>query len=121
MEVIKVEFSSGLPIYSQIVDRFKRQIASGEMKPGGKVLTVRELAVEMGVNPNTMQRALAALELEGLVYAERTSGRFVTEDKEVISNVRRSILADEAARFARSVKELGFSKEEALEIFEKSI
>ena len=73
-------FDAGRPIYAQIVERLKAKILAGEYPPGGHLDSVRDLAAVAGVNPNTMQRALAQLESEGLVRTERTSGRYVTED-----------------------------------------
>ena len=75
--------NENLPIYMQIMDRIRAAIVSGELRPGAKVATVRELAEDFGVNPNTMQRALSELEREGLLISERTSGRFVTHDTAV--------------------------------------
>ena len=71
-------FRSDLPIYTQLVDRFVQGIASGAMAPGARLSSVRDLATEAGVNPNTMQRALQELERQGLVYSQRTAGRYVT-------------------------------------------
>ena len=73
-------FDGNAPIYTQLVDQIKLGIVSGEWIPGQRVPAVRELAVEAGVNPNTMQRALQELERQGLMFSQRTSGRFVTED-----------------------------------------
>ena len=73
-------FDMSRPIYAQIVERLKAKILAGIYPPGGHLDSVRDMAAAAGVNPNTMQRALAQLEAEGLVYTERTTGRFVTED-----------------------------------------
>ena len=73
-------FKSGIPIYTQIIDEMTMRIASGYYGPGDKLPSVRDLAMDAGVNPNTMQRALAELERRGLVFSERTSGRFVTKE-----------------------------------------
>ena len=73
-------FRSDLPIYSQLVERIKLGIVSGSFRPGERLPSVRDMAAEAGVNPNTMQRALQELERDGMVYAQRTAGRFVTED-----------------------------------------
>ena len=114
-----MEFDNSLPIYSQIVELFKRRIAAGEYKPGDKVAAVRELAVEFGVNPNTMQKALASLEQDGLLHAERTSGRYVTNDTERITNLKQFLLELEASRFAKAIAALGCKRAEALEALEK--
>ena len=76
------------PIYAQIVERLKAKILAGIYPPGGHLDSVRDLAAAAGVNPNTMQRALAQLESEGLVRTERTSGRYVTEDTNLIEQLR---------------------------------
>ena len=79
------------PIYQQLMEQLTEQIVSGQLGAGDKVPPVRELAAEAGVNPNTMQRALADLEREGLMYTNRTSGRYVTEDREMIAKIREQI------------------------------
>ena len=86
---MKWDFKSGEPIYQQIMRVLRTQIASGVYPPGCRFPAVRELALEAGVNPNTMQRALAELEREGLLETVRTTGKFVTEDKELISRMHR--------------------------------
>lgn len=111
-----MEFNKNEPIYSQIMDMFKIKIASGQLKPGEKIQAVRDIALETGVNPNTMQKALSLLEVENLVYSERTSGRYVTEDTEVIRNLRLTLLRSETARFAEVAKALGCTKEEATKL-----
>jgi len=97
------------------------QIASGRLEPGGKVPPVRELAAEAGVNPNTMQRALAELEREGLLYTNRTSGRYVTEDSEMIRKVREMIAEDRISEFLTGMGQLGFDGAEILELLERKI
>ena len=74
------KFNDNAPIYLQIVNTLKRNIASGAYPPGSRLPSVRDLALEAGVNPNTMQRALSELERSGLVNSQRTAGRFITED-----------------------------------------
>ena len=87
------------PIYQQLVEILTEQIVSGQLAAGDKVPAVRELAAQAGVNPNTMQRALADMEREGLMYTNRTSGRYVTEDKEMIEKIREQIASDRIAEF----------------------
>ena len=84
---------SDRPIYAQILERIQRQIVSGEYAPGTKIPSVRELAAQAGVNPNTMQKALSELERSGLVVTMRTSGRVVTEDMEMIKQIRKQLAA----------------------------
>ena len=90
-----MQFDNGLPIYLQIVKEMTLRALSGAIEPGEKIPPVRELAAEFGVNPNTMQRAMAEMEREGLVYTERTSGRFLTKETEVLVEKRKSFAKEE--------------------------
>jgi len=81
-------FQADMPIYTQLVARLQEQIVSGVYPPGGKLPSVRDLAAEAGVNPNTVQRAFADLEREGLIYTQRTAGKFVAEDAAVVGAAR---------------------------------
>ena len=110
-------FRSDLPIYTQLVDRFVQGIASGAMAPGARLSSVRDLATEAGVNPNTMQRALQELERQGLVYSQRPAGRYVTEDTERISSVRKTVARTELRRFLAAMNELGYDKNEIINLF----
>lgn len=106
--------SSDRPIYLQLIDQIKLQILSGKYGCGARFPAVRELAAEAAVNPNTMQKALAALEQEGLLVGSRTSGRTVTTDNSLIQTMREDLAGEELAHFRRSLTELGFSDDEAL-------
>lgn len=105
-------FSNDLPIYTQLVGQIKTTIATGVFPPGERLPSVRDLATEAGVNPNTMQRALSQLESEGLVYSQRTAGRFVTEDQEKIAGAKRELAQQHIAQFIRAMDGLRFSREE---------
>ena len=83
------QLGADAPIYSQLVANMKLAIVSGRFSPGARLASVRDLAVDAGVNPNTMQRALQELEREGMVFSQRTAGRFVTEDEAVINEAKR--------------------------------
>lgn len=107
------------PIYQQLVEILTEQIVSGQLAAGDKVPAVRELAAQAGVNPNTMQRALADMEREGLMYTNRTSGRYVTEDKEMIQKIREQIASDRIAEFLAGMSQLGFSEQEVYSLLEK--
>ena len=107
------------PIYQQLVEILTEQIVSGQLAAGDKVPAVRELAAQAGVNPNTMQRALADMEREGLMYTNRTSGRYVTEDKEMIQKIREQIASDRIAEFLAGMSQLGFSEQEVYRLLEK--
>ena len=84
-------FQADTPIYTQLVARLQEQIVSGAYPPGSKLPSVRDLAADAGVNPNTVQRAFAELERLGLIYTQRTSGKFVTEDASAIDAARRAL------------------------------
>ncbi len=111
--------NSDRPIYAQIVERIQMQIVSGIYQPGEKIPSVRELAAEAGVNPNTMQKALSELERSGLVTAIRTSGRVVTENKEMIMETRNNIAKAQIQEFMQRMIELGFEKEDILALLKK--
>ncbi|HEO5524314.1 TPA: GntR family transcriptional regulator [Streptococcus agalactiae] len=118
------EFNEKSPIYSQIAEHIKMQIVSQEIKSGDQLSTVRELAQEAGVNPNTMQRAFTELEREGMVFSQRTSGRFVTEDNLLIGKIRQQVAKAELATFVNNMKKIGYKLDEitvALDHFIKEI
>ena len=106
------------PIYLQLVEQLELAIVAGEYRAGGKLPSVRELAAEAAVNPNTMQRALAQLESEGLVRTERTSGRYVTEDTNLIEQLRAAAAHDIAADFLEKMRSIGYTPEKAAALLE---
>lgn len=110
------QFDSSRPIYAQLVERLKARILAGTYPPGGHLDSVRDLAAAAGVNPNTMQRALAQLEAEGLVRTERTSGRFVTEDTDLIEQLRASAARNIAADFLEKMRSIGYTPQQAAEL-----
>ncbi len=107
------------PIYLQIMNNVREAIAAGELAAGERVPSVRELAGEFEVNPNTMQRALNELEREGLLVSERTSGRFVTKDAALIGELRGKMASEAADKFKKEMEALGFGEEEMLDFFLK--
>lgn len=109
------------PIYSQLVAQIKLGIAAGALSPGERLASVRDLAAEAGVNPNTMQRALQELERQGLVYSQRTSGRFVTEDREMIERAKSSLAADQVRSFLDAMARLGYMRDDILRLIEARI
>jgi len=113
-------FTPDRPIYLQLQERIKLFIVSGHYMPGDKLPAVRDLAMEAAVNPNTMQRALTELEREGLVHAQRTSGRFVTEDTEVIAKMKNELAQDLAAVFLEKMAAIGYSAGEAAALVAES-
>ncbi|WP_069999923.1 GntR family transcriptional regulator [Cellulosilyticum sp. I15G10I2] len=110
------EFDNSKPIYIQLVDELKLRIISGMMPIGSKLDSVRDLAEEAGVNPNTMQRALAELEREQLVFSQRTSGRYVTDDTELIKKMRKDFANQKINELTTTLLQLGYSKKELIEI-----
>ena len=105
---------SDRPIFIQIVERISLDIISGVYKPGDKLPSVRELASIAAVNPNTMQKALSELERTGLVYSHRTSGRFITEDTQMIEDLKASLAKEKIEEFFDNMSKLGFDKTEIL-------
>lgn len=108
--------TSGRPVYVQLVEQLELALVNGVFPPGGKVPAVRELAADAGVNPNTMQRALQELESRGLLQAQRTAGRTVTADAEVLQQLRRKRAAALAAEFLRQMQALGLNRAETEEL-----
>jgi len=114
-------FDSNTPIYLQLVKFFTIRIAVGQWNPGDRVMSVRDLAVEYQVNPNTVQKALAELERQGLVYTERTSGRFITRENSIVQAARSKLVDTEVANFAKQMKQLGYSREQCLTLVEETM
>ena len=114
-------FAPDRPIYIQLQELIKLSIVSGLHPPGGKLPAVRDLALEAAVNPNTVQRALTELEREGLVHSQRTSGRFVTEDAEVIGKMKNELAKELIDAFLEKMAAIGYgAKETAALIAEKT-
>lgn len=113
------EFSDDIPIYLQIINQIKAQIATGVLKPGDKIASVRELAVEAGVNPNTMQKALSELEREGVLYSKRTSGRFVAESKDGTEGLQEQMACAQMETYLTAMQQLGYDGEKAIEELQK--
>lgn len=109
------------PIYAQLVDEIRLRIVSGTYPLGERLPSVRELAAEAAVNPNTMQRALTELERIGLVHTQRTSGRTVTEDAPLVLATREALASAQARAFLERMEQLGFSRQEAGAYLEKAI
>ena len=108
--------TAGRPVYVQLVEQLELALVAGEFPPGSRIPPVRELAADAGVNPNTMQRALTELERDGLVYSQRTSGRYVTEDQTAIMEARHALAADRVRSFLTDMERLGFEKEDLLSL-----
>lgn len=104
------------PIWVQLAEQLTERIVSGVYPMGSKLLSVRELASEAGVNPNTMQRALSQLDSQGLIETNRTSGRTVTDSSEIIEQVRKKLAEDKIEEFLIGMEKLGFSRSEIIEL-----
>lgn len=107
-------FDNSIPIYLQLAERIKLLIISGKLRSGDKLGSVRDLAQETGVNPNTMQRALTELEREGLIYSVRTCGRFISKDEELIKSKKERVAKDKTDELFATLADLGFTHEEIL-------
>ena len=106
------DFDNNIPIYIQLVEQIKINIISGAIKSGERLLSVRELALKYKVNPNTVQRALMELENAGLIYTERTNGKFVTNDKELIQKHKMDYAL--STKYLNSMKNIGFLKNDSI-------
>ena len=106
-------FDNERPIYLQLVEKLRTQIVSGELKKGERIPSVRELAMSARVNPNTMQKALVELENEGLVYTERTNGKFVTQDIELINRIQKELAKEKVKKYLEDMKNIGITYQEA--------
>ena len=110
---------SDRPIFVQIIEHLEYDIVSGALSPGAKVPSVRELAAEAAVNPNTMQRALSEMERLGLLRTERTSGRFVTDDQNAITSLKKDLASVGVGGFVKQMKSLGLEKDEVLKLIKE--
>ena len=108
--------NSDRPIFIQIIEKIQMDIISGLYRPGDKLPPVRELAQEASVNPDTMQNALSELERTGLVYSQRTSGRFITEDMTMIEKLKSELAKEMVTQFLENMLKLGFQKEDAISL-----
>lgn len=115
------EIDSERPVYLQLIERIKRDILSGKYPPGERLPSVRDLAAEASVNPNTMQKALSELERDGLVFSQRTSGRFITDDTARIEEIREGLAKEEAAAFMERMKTLGYDTEQVIELIRRNL
>lgn len=109
------------PIYLQLMERIQRDIISGVYHAGDKLPSVRELAMEAAVNPNTMQKALSELERSGLVYSQRTSGRFITEDENMLQKMKSDLANENIREFLDKMEKLGFPHKEALSLIQEAL
>jgi GntR family transcriptional regulator len=111
-------FESTKPIYLQIMDLIKKEIATGKLPPGSQMASVRELAMQYQVNPNTVQRALSELEREGLVKSDRTIGRFINDQSEMIESLKHQMIEDVIEDFIKKTSELNIEENEICSLIE---
>ena len=112
-------FDNERPIYVQLVEKLRLEIVSGKLKIGERLPSVRELALTARVNPNTMQKALAELETEGLVYTERTNGKFVTANKELIEKIKRKLAKEKVNNYIKDMKNIGITYEQSIQYLQE--
>ncbi|SDD05797.1 DNA-binding transcriptional regulator YhcF, GntR family [Terribacillus halophilus] len=108
-------FQSSQPIYLQLADRLNRQIVSGELKPGDKLPSVREMAVSSKVNPNTVQRTYRELEASGIVESRRGQGTFVTENEDILLSIREKLKQEQIENFIQVMHDMGYQNQEITE------
>ncbi|MCI9274307.1 MAG: GntR family transcriptional regulator [Clostridiales bacterium] len=114
------ELKADRPIYLQLIEQIELRIVSGMYNAGQKLPPVRDLAAQAAVNPNTMQKALSELERSGLVYSQRTSGRFITEDEGMIQQAKESLAKEQISAFFEKMQQLGFSRNETLSLMQQA-
>ncbi len=112
-------FDNERPIYIQLVEIIRTQIVSGKFQKGERLPSVRELALTMKVNPNTMQKALVELENEKLIYTERTNGKYVTEDESLIEKVKKELAKEKVNNYLNSMNDIGISYDEAIKYLQE--
>ncbi|MBO5384177.1 MAG: GntR family transcriptional regulator [Ruminococcus sp.] len=113
------EFSNDRPVYLQIIDVVLTRIASGVYNPGERIPSVRDLAEEARVNPNTMQKALSEIERLGYITSQRTAGKFITEDTAIIGTLKKSKADNILGNFVDEMKMINISIDEAIELLKK--
>lgn len=116
---MKWEFDNSIPIYLQIIEQIKLEILSGAYAAGTRIPAVRDLAAEASVNPNTMQKALSELEKEGLIYSQRTAGRFITENSALIQEIREDMAKLQIKTFLDKMNLIGYNLNESLQQIKK--
>jgi len=109
------EFDNNIPIYIQLVENIKIEIISEILKPGERLPSVRELAIQNKVNPNTMQKALTELENLKLIYTERTNGKFVTTDKNLIFQHKQAYANELSNQYFQKMQKIGFCKNKTIQ------
>lgn len=117
----QMDFNANKPIYLQIIDEIKRRIVNEEYKPGEKIPSVREFALSLGVNPNTVQRALSELERDSYVESERTIGRFITKDEEIIRKLKEDVIRQKIEQFVEDIESYNYDINKLLEMLKERL
>lgn len=112
------DFNDDRPIYLQLMEQIQLRIVSGAYKAGEKLPSVRDMATDASVNPNTMQKALTELERTGLVFSQRTIGRFITEDINMIKDIRNGLAKEQIEKFLYNMTKIGYTNQETIELIE---
>jgi GntR family transcriptional regulator len=118
---LKWDINSERPVYIQLIEHIQTAIISGYFKPNDKLPSVRDLAAEASVNPNTMQKALAELEKTELIYTNRTSGRYITSDSTLIDILKKGSAKNIVMDFLEKMNQLGYNQEETLSLISEII
>ena len=116
---MEFNFDNDRPIYIQLVDSLKKYIISGKIKPGDRLPSVRDLALMIKVNPNTIQRALSELEDASLIYTERTNGKFVTSNSSLIEKVKMDLARDKVNNYLVDMKNIGITYEDSIKYLQE--
>lgn len=116
-----VNFDNKTPIYIQIMYIIKRDMAKGKLKGGDKLPSVRELSSKLKVNPNTVQRTYQELERSGFTFTERGKGTFVTEDEDIVSDLKKDLANKVLEDFIKGMKNLGFDADDIIDIVSERI
>ena len=112
-------FDNDRPIYIQLVEQLKLYIVSGKIKLGDRLPSVREFAMQIQVNPNTIQKALTELENQNLIYTERTNGKFVTTDSKLIENIKKELAKQKVHAYLLDMEKLGISNIDAIKYLQE--
>ncbi len=110
-----------LPIYLQIIDRFKRGIVKGEMEAGARVPSIRDMAILLRVNPNTVQRAYQEMERDGVIFSKRGMGFFVTEDEDRVLNIKQDLAQTSIERFLEEMRALGLTDQQIMDSLQRGM
>lgn len=115
----QLEFNNNIPIYMQVIEKIKQDIVTGKLKPGEKMQSSREYALELGINFNTVARVYKELEMEEIVFTKRGLGTFITESADQIEDLRYGMAKKQIVSFIEGMKQIGFTKEEMIRFIER--